>query len=80
MDLQRLLYSLVQVYIWLIFARVILSWVNPRPTNEYLLMIIKVTEPVLAPIRSLIPLKGIDLSPIVAFLLLQFVMALLVKM
>ncbi len=43
-------------------------------------MIVKVTEPVLAPIRSIIPFKGIDLSPIVAFLLLQFIMALLVKM
>ena len=80
MAVQRLLYALAQVYIWLIFARVILSWVNPRPTNEFLLMIIRVTEPVLGPIRALIPLKGIDLSPIVAFLLLQLLMGFLVKL
>ncbi len=79
MSIQKLVYSLAQVYIWLIFARVILSWVNPRPRNEYLQMVIRVTEPVLAPIRALIPLRGIDLSPIVAFLLLQALMGLLIK-
>jgi YggT family protein len=80
MAIQRLLYAVAQVYIWLIFARVIISWINPRPTNEFLLMVIRVTEPVLAPIRALIPLKGIDLSPIVAFLLLQFLMGLIGRM
>lgn len=80
MAIQRLLYSLAQVYIWLIFARVILSWVNPRPKNEFLLMIIRVTEPVLGPIRALIPLRGIDLSPIVAFLLLQLLMGFIAKL
>lgn len=80
MSITKLLYALAQVYIWLIFVRVILSWVNPNPRNEYLQMVIKVTEPVLAPIRALIPLKGIDLSPIVAFLLLQLLMGFLVKL
>ena len=80
MDIQRLLYSVAQVYIWLIFARVIISWVNPKPRNEFLIMVIRVTEPVLAPIRALIPLRGIDLSPIVAFLLLQFIMGLIGRM
>ena len=69
--LQKLLLAVLQVYSWLILARVILSWVNPTPRNELLLMVFRVTEPVLAPIRSLIPLRGIDLSPIVAWLLIQ---------
>lgn len=80
MAITKLIYALAQVYIWLIFIRVILSWVNPKPRNEYLLMVIKVTEPVLAPIRALIPLRGIDLSPIVAFLLLQALMGFLLKL
>ncbi len=79
MEIQKLIYALAQVYMWLIFGRVILSWVNPRPTNEFLLMIVRVTEPVLAPIRSMIPIKGIDLSPIVAFLLLRVLMAFLLQ-
>jgi YggT family protein len=74
MAITRLLVALLQVYSWLIIARVIMSWVNPRPRNEILLMIIRVTEPVLGPLRSLIPLPGIDLSPIVAWLLIQLLM------
>jgi YggT family protein len=79
MEIQKLIYALAQVYMWLIFGRVILSWVNPRPTNEFLLMIVRVTEPVLAPIRSMIPIKGVDLSPIVVFLLLRVLMAFLLR-
>ena len=79
MSITKLLYALAQVYIWLIFVRVILSWVNPKPRNEYLQMVVRVTEPVLAPIRALIPLRGMDLSPIVAFLLLQLLMGFLAK-
>ena len=79
MSITKLIYALAQVYIWLIFVRVILSWVNPKPRNEYLQMVIMVTEPVLAPIRALIPFRGIDLSPIVAFLLLQLLMGFLAK-
>lgn len=78
--LQKLIYALAQVYMLLIFIRVIISWVNPYPRNEYLQMVIKVTEPVLAPLRSLIPLRGIDLSPIIAFLLLQALLGLIVRL
>jgi len=75
-EIQRLLLAVLNVYNWLILARVVLSWVNPRPRNEILVMVIRVTEPVLAPLRMLIPLRGIDLSPIVAFLLIRLLMRL----
>ena len=74
MEIRRLLLAILNVYNWLILARVILAWVNPRPRNEILLMVIRVTEPVLAPLRLLIPLRGIDLSPLVAFLLIRLLM------
>ena len=76
---QKLLLAILQVYSWLILARVILSWVNPFPRNELLRMVIRVTEPVLAPLRAIIPLRGIDLSPILAWLLIQLVMRLVLK-
>ena len=79
MTITRLLVALLQVYSWLIIARVIMSWVNPRPRNEILLMVIRVTEPVLGTLRSLIPLRGIDLSPILAWLLIQLLMRLIVQ-
>lgn len=78
MGIQKLLLAILQVYSWLILGRVILSWVNPTPRNELLLMIFRVTEPVLAPIRRVIPLRGIDLSPIVAWLLIQLITRLII--
>jgi len=73
MSIQKLVLAVLQVYSWLILARVILTWVNPKPRNELLIMVYRVTEPVLAPLRALIPLRGIDLSPILAWLLIQLV-------
>jgi YggT family protein len=57
--------SLVQL---LILARVILSWVaSPTSTNPAVQLIRSVTEPILAPIRSILPRTGMfDLSPMVA--------------
>ena len=78
MGIQKLLLAILQVYSWLILGRVILGWVNPTPRNELLLMIFRVTEPVLGPIRRIIPLRGIDLSPIVAWLLIQLITRLII--
>ena len=79
MDIVRLGLALLQVYTWLILGRVILSWVNPQPRNELLLWVIRVTEPVLGPLRRLIPIPGIDLSPLVAWLLIQLLMRLIAQ-
>jgi YggT family protein len=79
MAMTRLAVAVLEVYTWLIIVRVILSWVNPRPRNEVLLMVIRVTEPLLGFLRALIPLRGIDLSPILAWLLLKLLMRLIVQ-
>lgn len=79
MDIQKLLMAILQVYSWLIVARVVLSWLNPQPRNEFLLMVIRLTEPLLGPLRRLIPLRGIDLSPILAWLLIQILMRVVVQ-
>ncbi|MCP4574347.1 MAG: YggT family protein [bacterium] len=73
MSVQKLVLALLQVYSWLILARVILTWVSPKSTHDLAIMVYRVTEPVLAPLRALVPLRGIDLSPILAFLLIQVV-------
>jgi YggT family protein len=74
MDLARLALALLRVYSWVITARVIISWVNPNPRNELLLWVIRLTEPVMAPLRKLIPIPGLDLSPLLAWLLIQLLM------
>lgn len=73
---------LITLYVYVIFASVILSWlmgfgvVNPyNPTVRAIYQVLQaVTEPLLRPIRSVLPNMGaIDLSPIVLLLLCQFV-------
>ena len=77
----RVLYYLLNFYMWIVIARAVLSWVNPDPYNPIVRFIYNLTEPVLGRIRRLLPLQlgGIDFSPIIVFLaiifLQQFVVA-----
>ena len=67
---------------WLILIRALLSWVNPDPYNPIVQFLYKITEPILYPIRKLLPLDfrfGIDISPIIAFLAILFLRSFLVK-
>jgi YggT family protein len=63
---------LVQVLVIAIIARALLSWFNLRPDNPLVRALYDVTEPILGPLRRIIPRVGmLDISPIVAILLLQ---------
>jgi YggT family protein len=56
-----------------IFIRAILSWVAPDPTNPLVQVLDQITEPILGPLRQVIPRIGmIDISPLVAIILLSF--------
>lgn len=62
---------LVQIYIFAIFIRIILSWINSSNYNPAIVFLIQLTEPVLRPARKIIPqISGLDLSPILALFLL----------
>ena len=61
-----------------IIFRTILSWFSPRPTNILAVILNKVTEPLLAPLRRIIPRAGMfDFTPLVAIILLQLIANLL---
>jgi len=62
------------VYMWIIIARAILSWVNPDPYNPIVRFVYRVTEPVLRPVRDRLPTlqMGLDLSPMVVLLGIYF--------
>ncbi|HSF66479.1 MAG TPA: YggT family protein [Nitrospiraceae bacterium] len=61
------------LYMWVIIARALISWVNPDPWNPIVQFLNRATEPVLAPIRRWIGSRmGIDLSPIVAIMIITF--------
>ena len=62
---------LVNVLWFALLARVVLSWINLSPTNPLVVIINQITEPILAPIRRVLPKMGmIDLSPMVALIII----------
>ncbi|MCA1454929.1 YggT family protein [Bradyrhizobium sp. BRP22] len=73
---------ILDLYVWLLIAAAILSWlvafnvVNTR--NQFVSAVAeflyRITEPVLAPIRNIMPnLGGLDISPIIVILLIMFI-------
>lgn len=62
----------LSIFYWLILIRALISWVNPDPYNTIVQFLFRATEPVLTPIRRMLPSMGIDLSPIIAFLIIIF--------
>jgi len=72
--LSRLAAALFELYGWLIFARLILSWIRLDPYHPIVQFLYRITEPVLRPARQLIPpAGGLDFSPIVVFIVLRLV-------
>ena len=71
-------YTLTAMY-WLIIFRAVISWVNPDPFNPIVQFVTRVTEPVLEPLRRLLPAMPVDLSPILAFLVIVFLKKFLVQ-
>lgn len=66
------------IFSFAILARVLLTWVRIDPTHPAVKLLINVTEPVLRPIRDMMPAMGMfDFSPIIALLLLNVLEGLL---
>ncbi len=71
----------LQIYSWIVIARVVISWVNADPYNPIVRAIYSMTEPVLYRIRRALPVYGggIDFSPIVVFIGIMFLQSFLVQ-
>jgi len=69
------------IYMWIIIARAIISWVNPDPYNTIVRFLYAVTEPVLYMIRRRLPISfgGFDFSPIIVILAIAFFQNFVVK-
>ncbi len=63
---------------WLILCRALISWVSPDPFNPIVQFLNRTTEPILEPIRRLLPNLAIDLSPLIAFFAIIFLKKFLV--
>ena len=72
---------IIQIYNILIIARVLASWIVRNPYNRLYHFLITITEPVLGLIRRILPpIMGLDLSPIIAFFLLDLLSRLLASL
>lgn len=70
---------LALVLMFAVFARSLLSWVIREPTHPVMAFLMGITEPILAPLRKVLPTVGrIDLSPTVALVILFIIRQFLV--
>jgi YggT family protein len=78
--LATFIYYLGIVLVVAIIIRAIMSWVMPMDNSGLSRVLNDITEPVLAPIRRILPpLGGLDLSPLVAIILIQVISSVLVN-
>jgi YggT family protein len=72
--LARALDIVLVIYMWIIIIRALISWVSPSPYNPIVRFLYRVTEPVLQPVRRILPLQGlgIDFSPMIVILVIFF--------
>lgn len=69
--LRSFILLLLQVLSLAIFGSALLSWVDPMGNMRITQILREITNPIVGPIRSLMPSMPIDFSPIIALLLLQ---------
>ena len=72
----QVVFAILSVIKWLVIIAAVISWVSPDPRNPIVQFLYRTTEPILRPLRRLLPPSrtgGIDLSPILVILLILFI-------
>ncbi|MGD0021575.1 MAG: YggT family protein [Smithellaceae bacterium] len=69
------------VYWWIMVFRAVVSWVNADPYNKIVIFLYRATEPVLRPVRRIMPLRnvGIDVSPVIILVVISLLQHFLVE-
>ena len=74
----KIISSLVNIYMWVVIIRVLISWINPDPYNPIVQFLRSVSYPAIEGLRRMLPRflwsSGLDFTPLVLILLLQIVM------
>jgi YggT family protein len=69
---------ILQIYNLIILARILMSWIQVDRSNQFVRLVHDLTEPVLAPIRNILPQAGMfDFSPLIATFLIQILVNIL---
>jgi YggT family protein len=75
------LLSLIDIFIWLIIIRALLSWVSPDPRNPVVQLIAALTDPIMEPFRKIIPnIGGIDLSPMLLIFIVYYLKSVVIRL
>ena len=75
-----ILNMVLQLYMWIVIARAVISWVNPDPYNPIVQFLHRATDPLLYKVRRWMPdFGGIDFSPIIVILVIVFLQSFLVQ-
>ena len=78
--LEHFINLFITALILAIFGRVIMLWISPKGTDGLSLMLHQITEPILAPLRKVIPSLGMfDLTPMIALILLNLIRSILIS-
>ena len=75
-DLVDFIGWLLFLYSWVIIAAALITWVSPDHRNPIVIFLHRVTEPVLQPVRRMLPpwkTGGLDLSPMIVLIAIQFI-------
>lgn len=77
----QILLFVLRLYELVLLGRIITSWIRLDPSNPIVDWLYRLTEPVLGPVRRLLPIQamGIDFSPIIVFLLLSVIRRILMQ-
>ncbi len=76
LGLINLLMNVLHIYSFIIIAAALITWVQPNPYNPVVQFLRRVTEPVLRPVRGLVPpekLGGLDISPLIVLVVIEYV-------
>jgi len=75
------LQMILWLYMWIVIARALISWVNPDPYNPIVRFLYNATEPLLYRVRRTLPVfaSGFDLSPLVVLVAIYFLQSFLVQ-
>lgn len=67
--------TLINLYIWIIIIAALISWVRPDPYNPIVQVLHRLTLPLYAKLRTLIPtsINGIDFAPLIVAIVLKFI-------
>ncbi|GLI52832.1 YggT family protein [Thermodesulfovibrio yellowstonii] len=71
---------ILTIYSFIVIIAAVISWVNPDPYNPIVRFLYRVTEPLLRPIRKLLPFRlPVDISPLILLLIIYFLQRFLIS-